>query len=288
MKRYFCQLVLLIVVSSVLALADTIKTSDFIKVKTILDQADQQTLVIFDVDDVLIHPFDQIIKSAYKSDYQKIIAGLIQKIGLKKTNIMQSQGLLQRQCGPVDDRFIVMIQALQRKGIKVIALTNCETGKFEVVESLEDWRIKELNQKGYHFEQSWQNMDAKILDEFIPKDVIETVKNPRPSLFKGGILFASALPKGEVLKAFFSYFQFKPTKIIFVDDKRRHVESVEKAAKDLHVQFKGIEYSAVYDVEKKPLDMKRIQFQFDTLEKTGRWMGDGKAQEHLRKIAPAA
>lgn len=53
---------------------------------------------------------------------------------------------------------INLIDTLQKNNIKVLALTNCATGKFGLIPNTENWRISELKSNGYYFYKSWPDL----------------------------------------------------------------------------------------------------------------------------------
>lgn len=128
--------------------AETIATSDFEIIEAKVQEADENTLVIFDVDDVLLHPKDQILKIHNKPHAEEIYKQIEARLTQAEAQELYSYSLLQRQNGPVDERIITLIDQIQSKGIKVLALTNCLTGTFGKIDSLEDWRIQELKRVG--------------------------------------------------------------------------------------------------------------------------------------------
>src|SRR5262249_21251501 len=60
--------------------------------------------------------------------------------------------------------------------------------------------------------------------------------------FYQGIIFAKHIAKGELLKRLFQDLDYAPSLILFVDDKREQVESVEAALKDSNIPFVGFWY----------------------------------------------
>ncbi|MCB0404153.1 MAG: DUF2608 domain-containing protein [Bdellovibrionales bacterium] len=73
------------------------------------------------------------------------------------------------------------------------------------------------------------------------------------ALYKQGVLFADRLDKGGVLAAFFDRIQFRPKRVVYVDDKLANVESVSRAMKKIGVAFEGYRYGAA-DIRVKTFD----------------------------------
>lgn len=114
-------------------------------------------------------------------------------------------------------------------------------------------------------------------------------KDPtRVPMFKNGIVFACHLPKGQVLKTFLHYAGLSPKKIIFMDDLRENLESVEAFCQQTGIKFIGFEYTAVTERSKIPLDEKRAQLQFEVLEKEHQWLSDDEADIRVQSMRKPA
>lgn len=264
--------------------AITIKTNDIHKIESEVTQADPETLVIFDVDDVLMHPYDQILKAHNRPYLEELKKKLEERVGESRIEAIYSLIFLQRKNGPVDKKFIHLISDLQRQGIKVLALTNCFTGKIGSIEAMEDWRINELERMGHHFDKSWSDTKSHQFEGLVKQTGSGlSAQSNSISLFKSGVIFASNVSKGNVLKAFLAYAGLTPQKIIFIDDKKKHIESVEKVAKSLGIPFVGIEYTAVQETKLEPLNKARADFQFELLEKEHKWLSDQEADIRINK-----
>lgn len=282
MFKLFHILLLSLALISAPCCAITIKTNDIHKIESEVVQATPETLVIFDVDDVLMHPHDQILKAQNKPYLEELEKKLEKRMEEEKADTLYSLIFLQRKNGPVDPRIIQLIIHLQAKGIKVLALTNCFTGKFGAIASMEDWRVNELQQLGYHFENSWKNTKSHVFKELIKQTGHGlSAKSESASLFKDGVVFASGVSKGDALTAFLAYAGLSPQKIIFIDDKKKHLESVEKVAKDLGIPFVGIEYTATKATKFAPLNKARVELQFEVLEKEHKWLSDEEAAKRM-------
>ena len=85
------------------------------------------------------------------------------------------------------------------------------------------------------------------------------------------------IPKGEVLRAFLEYARISPEKVIFVDDREENVKSLEEVCQERGIEFLGFHYTEVENRFFASFDGKRIRYQFDVLEKSGRWLSDQEA-----------
>jgi hypothetical protein len=99
-------------------------------------------------------------------------------------------------------------------------------------------------------------------------------------LYRNGILFTSGMPKGKSLFALFDEMDFHPTRIVFVNDKKSHLQDVEEEAEEQGVEFLGLRYS--YS------DQKKARFSPDVAEHQyshsnfGKILSDQEAMEQLR------
>lgn len=271
MKKIGITLALLLVFVWRGAFAEIIQTPNLTPIETAIKKADSSTLVVFDVDDVLITAKDQILQPSNKKLLEILNKGLESRYSEKAAQKLWSIILLERVDEPVDPQMVSLIKETQARGIKVMALTNAWTGSFGNIPSLEEWRVRELEDFGYTFKDSWSTLKSKIFSDSKSKDP------KRLPVFKNGVLFTCDLPKGDILKVFLKHASFLPKKIILVDDKRKHLKSVEAFSRDVGILFIGFEYTAVADRPKSPLNEKRAQLQFEVLEKEHKWLNDKEA-----------
>jgi hypothetical protein len=248
--------------------AEIIKTNDTKIIEQTLQSVDTDTLVIFDVDDVLMHADDQILKSKNADACKVLVKKLKQQVGKDKIQEVTSIILLTRKNSPVDLSMVNIIEDLQKRDIKVLALTNCATGKFGLIPNTENWRIAELSKHGYYFDKSWKNLKDINL-----KSLMKVTNDANP-IYKAGIVFVDQTgAKGPVLDAFLTYATIKPKKIIFIDDKSKNLVSVEEFAKQHNIEFIGIEYTKALE-EKEVLNTDIAQLQFEVLKKEKKWLSD--------------
>jgi len=255
------------------AFAEIIPAPTLVPIEAAIKEADRDTLVIFDVDDVLIVAKDQILQPQYKKFLETLNKDIETRYSEKEAQKLWSIIRITYKNELIDPKMVPLIQETQARGIKVIALTNAMTGPFGEIPSLEDWRIEELESFEYVFKNSWNDIKPKIFSD------LKTEDPKRFSLFKAGILFACGVSKGEVLKAFFLYTGLLPKKIIFIDDKKKNLESVETFSNEAKIPFIGFHSIAVAERPKSPLNEKRAKLQFEILEKEHKWLSDEEADQ---------
>jgi len=155
-------------------------------------------------------------------------------------------------------------------------LTNAWTGTFGKIASLEDWRIQELRDLGIDVSKSFDTKQPLIFPHLKSKAL------KRFPIFKQGCLFTCNIAKGDILKAFLQYIGWNPHHIIFIDDKHKHLESVENFCKQAGIAFTGFHYTAVEKMPKTPLNQQIANYQFKVLEQKNRWLSDREAITRLK------
>jgi hypothetical protein len=240
-----------------------------------LEKMGSDSLIVLDVDEVLItskdlffHPIaEPFVLGLVKKEMREAKSDEERKSIEEKlsTSLLETQRYLLEEDSPA------LLKRLLNKGCKVVALTSFPTGRFGKVAEVEKWRIDHLKSLGLDFSSFFPKTGRKEFS-FIAKPSIAA------PLFQEGILFSRGYAKGDVLVAFLNWIQFKPSKIVFIDDILENHDNmrVVLAANNLclrsfHYQFNNI-----------PLDdanKEIIEFQFNNLIKNNQWLGDEEAQK---------
>lgn len=142
----------------------------------------------------------------------------------------------------VEDLTPQIIETYQKQGLPVFAFTS--RGRTEwyttQVEGVDQLTEDLMHKLGVHFEKSqlpvnWQNLEDSAFAPY----------------FHHGIIYANHMGKGEFLKQLLQETGYVPAKIVFVDDKRDSLESVEKAMQEMGVPFAGFWYTRTANDHKK-------------------------------------
>jgi hypothetical protein len=245
--------------------AEIIQTNDTKVIEKILASIDTDTLVIFDVDEVLLQYFDH--KNRVREKIKKISCSQQDEADLYWSIISRDQKVTL-----VDEKFPALIQNLQSRGIRVCALTQCNTGAFGVIKSMATWRIQALLEKGIDFKKSWPSIEDRV-----------NFGGYERARFQEGVIFASDYQKGEILKAFLNQINIHPKRIVFIDDNLENLQSVENCAKEKNIKFVGFEYNVVKNRPIQPLNEEREKLKFDVLKKEKKWISDSEADAQLHK-----
>jgi len=213
-----------------------VSTLDPIMVK--LSEVDRDTLVIFDIVRVLIERRGEISRNSGEKK-KKDNCKTASVCGSDKSDSCTGCGSkLKDGYRFVDRRIVPLIKGLLKKGVKVVALTSGSVGDISKIEDYEKWRVGMLKEFGIDFSGSFKNIGHVVFSGLEP-----AISGGFPS-YRDGIIFCRDSPKGEVLKAFLKQYSCRPSKIVFIDDKRRHLESVGSVAKELGAEFNGFQYTA--------------------------------------------
>lgn len=129
---------------------------------------------------------------------------------------------------PVEGKFVEGIKQLQEKDIVVIGLTHRQP--FIIPET-----IRQLDSLGISF-----------LSTAPSNETINIATGKLPAMYKQGILFVNDFnSKGEVFRSLLAHLNQKPKKIVFIDDKKKNVEEMAKAALIENIEYIDVHYTAV-------------------------------------------
>lgn len=142
--------------------------------------------------------------------------------------VWDCNGVLAKENGDkqiFDNQIPVIVSELQKKNIKTVVLT--ATGTPEQLKTL-----------GYHFEKSWTKTKTKEI--FINTD---KTTDKVSCLYRDGVILGNLnISKRPCLEAFLKYAKIKPSKIIFVDDRKKNIYDIEELCKSEGIKYVGFIY----------------------------------------------
>lgn len=192
---------------------------------------DQETWVLIDLDNCLYQAtreyghsmwFDQIVKQKMDEGCSKSEA-----IDLLYPTWMEAQ----EGCpiALLEPSFKDFIAQLQDQGIVVMAITHRQPRGVHIA-------LRQIQEVGCDFRKNPPGKESFSLHF------------PYPTLYQDGVLFVHDMnPKGPVFSSFCEKIGKKPKKIVFFDDKRKNVESLEESLSVAGVEYLGIHYTAIYE-----------------------------------------
>ncbi|HBS48386.1 TPA: hypothetical protein DEO28_00275 [Candidatus Dependentiae bacterium] len=239
------------------------------EIKTIFEQASQNDLFVFDIDDTILESSEPIrqLRFTNNTELQKI-KDSFREFMKKKYNSTESLTLflknreLKNKIQPVEKALIENILALQKKKIKIIALTMRNIGGEE--------RYQQLLSLGLDFSHSFEqnfSFDELQKTEYATKYKTAKEIDTNPAIFYKGVAFTGSFSKGVVLKIFLEKLSWKPTQIYFFDDKPENADSVSQEMEKMGIKCQTFVYRAAFaNRSDNDLDLEVARFQVELMK----------------------
>lgn len=211
--------------------------------------------LVVDVDDTLITPQAMMFRT--KSPHHTFLDKIKEQ---PKVDEIIATWRLNRKIMLVEPTWPETIESLKNRGIIVIALTQMHTGTFASIPSVEQWRFNELCSFGITFSPYATHQVETLID------------NSMPATLYQGILFTGSHSKADTLKSFITKYH-KPSRLVFIDDRLEHVESLHTFCASTGIIYTGCHYQAADTLPYDPSqDFGDIQSH--TLEAENTWIED--------------
>lgn len=225
-----------------------------------IDAISKKTLVLFDLDDVLLYPRDGLMqnwRAGWKPEGAREWTAEEDTIAWTYLTFQLMDPL-----GPS------MIELLNAKEIPAIGFTSFAMDDLSSVLSIPDWRFKHVQELGLNF-KAGLDVVFSVQEGFIP-----------PS-FEKGILYCGNMykkdkdNKGKVLSLYLDSLDWIPEQVVLVDDGKAHLEAVQKELNRRGIPFLGFLY-----VPKAldPIDENIAKLQYETLMLKKLWLSDEEAR----------
>lgn len=220
----------------------TIQVKDMRQVFSLLKKADINTLVIFDVDMVLIQPSEPAFQMPNMKRYNSVFKKILQEVPENKHPILLSLATIKSESIYVDPLTPQLICQLVERKVPIMALTANLTGELQHIPHMELWRVEGLRHLGIDFSSNAPS-SKKIVFDTLPR------YRGNYSIYTDGILFVNGAvcTKGEALIAFLENINFYPERILFVDDREENLTNVETALQKFNIEYQGIHYVGAKD-----------------------------------------
>ena len=233
-----------------------------------------QSLVIFDIDDVLFTATDHILKPPHRDHW--LNTHFDEKFLPEVALDLLGHTWTTYDFEPTDPKVAELNNTLKERNIPSIALTAGWNGKLAHRPSHCDDRIRMLQSVHMNFTHSFPHM---------PETFFHGLHNcgKIPS-FKSGVIFACMISKPVVLDAFLKSARFHPKDILFVDDMHHNLVQMQEFCTKENIAYQGFHYTAVSKRNHKILDEALALFQIETLIRDRIWLSDENAREKMHHL----
>ena len=238
----------------------------------------QDSLVIFDVDEVLITPSSQDdLRHPYRDQLLQSIFNRIKPLEIELLKIII---FLNAKQVLVESRITEIFEKLKSHKIPAIALTTMGTGKLGVIKKMHDFRFKQLDSVHLSFKHLSPLDGEHIMMELATRNRKFSGLDCKGDPFlKSGVIFTSGLDKGIVLEYVFETYNYYPKTVIFVDDLIENIESLKQICLKLNIDFYGFHYKAASLIPLPIIDEDLEKLRFEILEKEFTWLSHEKLQD---------
>lgn len=248
--------------------AEILEVDNFAELKKeVISRVSKESLVLFDVDDVLIKATEEFdFRSPVRMNLKKELANRYNKIEIRG---IFTDYFLRREVKLVNDKMPSLITELKNRKIFTSALSAWWTEKFGKISEMEQIRLRDLKSVGLSFSD---------ISPF-KKDIVfsdKKRKNNGSPMVISGIILTAVFDKGEVLEAALNNIDNKFEKIIFIDDNIKYIHEVEKFCNRKKIAFTGIHYTEASKAPIAVLDEQMEKRRFDILEQEHIWLLDSE------------
>jgi len=220
--------------------------------------------IFLDVDDTIITPKSVTFRSPPFNQ-------MLDRIKANKSNYdnfeeMVSNWRLQRKVMLIDEKWVNVINKL-KENHPVYALTQMNTGEFGNIPSVQEWRYNELKNLGIEFSGN-------------EKLAIYNTAKKDDAVFYKGIFITGNHSKSGTLAKFVEGLQ--ASFIVFVDDRKKHIEDVQDYCQKNNIGFLGILFDGLKNLSGEP-DPKLAEFQELHLIENAEWLEDEAAYKLMKE-----
>lgn len=196
----------------------------------IVDMGDQNTLVIFDLDDTLIRGFGAATDEWFRTHVKELVdTGKPTSEAIDMVLPAYTAAQCTTRVQFVENSAPEILTKLRTRKIRTIALTS--RGRKELFAAT----FRQFSDLGITFIQedpAWQRIVT-----------LEPLRGE--TRYQDGVIFCDGNNKGTTLEVFFERLGYRPAHIIFIDDSLSNLQAVEKLAEKLHIRFNGLHYVRV-------------------------------------------
>jgi len=214
-----------------------------------LEAAGQESLVLFDIDNVLLIPDHPAFQIANWGPYKPLLRDHYDTLSAEEREALVMLMIIENEPLLIDALAPELIARLIDRGVPTLALTAAWSKGHLADHRVNALRRFEIEMKG---QGGWP--ERIVFDQFCQA-------NGSYPLYQDGVLFTNgkAASKGELLRAFFTHTSFRPERILFIDDHRNNLESVGETMDELGIPSDLIWYHGAKHFESGPIDKEEME-----------------------------
>jgi hypothetical protein len=255
-----------VLIAPIMLQANIVKVSSINEVKEYYNSADNHTLGVFDVDNVLVLSENPAFQEPNVTQHKPLVKSIIKNLTSTQKNLFVNLISLHYPLQLVEPQTAEFIQDLQTRQIKLVALTGAFNGIIAST-NVGERRHLELQRLGIDFSGSFGSKETIFYN--FPPTLGSYPSFNNGILFTNGDIFSSGIgtSKGDLLVSFLGTLNWQPNKIIYVDDKNNQLEDVQlkviAAFPDL--LFIGLHYTGASNFPSPVIDDYDIVEQWQAL-----------------------
>ncbi|MES2607666.1 MAG: DUF2608 domain-containing protein [Pseudomonadota bacterium] len=214
----------------------------------ILEKANKETLVVFDVDMVLLNTKELVFQIPNLDLHDKIISSMKSKYSHEEFDYLVHCALVRIEFELLHPIMSEIVKRLQMLNISTMACTALLSGLIDSKHDMMEWRTKQLAMFGIDFsstapdDAAFQTIQFPTYRENVPQ-------------YKNGVMITngehSLTHKGMVLTSLLSTMPVMPKQIIMIDDKMQNLENIEMSLNEIAYDgnYLAVEFTAAKYVD---------------------------------------
>jgi FMN phosphatase YigB (HAD superfamily) len=222
------------------------------RIEDLLQHIDKNTLVVFDLDNTLIEPHQTLGSDqwfVYHFEKTKESLGKENRHALIKAVDDYEAVHRRSDVRLIDPHIHTVFKYIKNQDIKILGLTSRGA-------RLRESTIRQLQSVGLSFDAPWNDHDYHY--------PLEKAKHGGNA--HGGIVLTAGAHKGECLLEYLDHLDYKPTRVVFIDDRAEHLSKVKSSLESRQIPFMGIRYTYLDD-KVKAFDPHVAAIQLEHLHK---------------------
>lgn len=256
----------LMILTSTLSAAIT-QVESIREIKAYFEGDSQNILGVFDIDETLLVSADPAFQKPNMKKHHALVKGFYNQLPISYQDLLSNHVLLAGPSQVIEADSATVLGDLQKQNVRLIALTAALTRSFPEG-NIPELRFAELSRHGFDFSTAFPECEDILFDG------LPACHSSYPRYYKG--VFCSngdynrhdtATSKGKALCAFLNHIGWKPTKIVFMDDKLYNVEEMERTlhAFDPSIEFQGLHYTGAEKMDASPVTPEYVQAKWGDL-----------------------